>query len=191
MIKPNLSTWKSAAQSLMRQNPAGFKTLQTFSALLEFIHKNDWQGACHGSSTVFATLIVAQDIQPVLCLGEVFSSGGFYFDHSWVELDGEIYDMAISKTLMHGVAFPSVYRSIDLHTKLPASLVYGKPSGQGYDENANWIRNTSVPEYMQMFPDHPDGLFGIAKVIAKSMNIRVTLASLKESSMKLKWVERP
>lgn len=191
MMMTNTSAWKSAAQKLMIQNPSGFKTLQSFNALLDFIHKNDWQGACHGSSAVFATLLVAQGLKPTLCLGEVFSSDGSYFDHSWVELGGEIYDAAISKTLNHEVAFPPVYRGIDLTTKEPTLLTYGKPSGQGYNASASLIRTTNVAEYMKNFPDHRDGLCGIAKTLAKGMNPRITLQSLKDSAMKLKWTERP
>jgi hypothetical protein len=136
-------------------------------------------------------LLVAQGLKPTLCLGEVFSSDGFYFDHSWVELEGEIYDSAISKTLIHGIGFSPVYRGIDLSTKQPTLLAYGKPSGQGYDESASWIRKTGVAEYMNMFSNHPDGLCGIAKAVAKDMNLRITLESLKDSSLKLAWTERP
>jgi hypothetical protein len=174
----------------MRQDPTGFAVHKTYCAVLDFIHKNDWQGACHGSSAVFAVLLMAQGLQPTLCLGEV-RCGDIYFDHSWVEIDGEIFDAAISKTLIHGLAFPPVFRSHDLSSKHLTTLEYGQPSGQRYDESAAWIRTTSVSDYMRVFPDHPDGLWGIAKAIGKTANIRVTLASLKKHSDVLRWAEGP
>lgn len=174
----------------MGQNPAGFVTHKTYCAVLDFIHSNDWQGACHGSSAVLAVLLAAQGLQPILCLGEV-CYGDIYFDHSWVEIDGEIFDAAISKTLIHGFAFPPVFRSHDLSSMLVTKLRYGKPSGQGYDSSAMWIRNTTVSDYMRAFPEHPDGLWGIAKAIGKTANIRATLASLKGYSDVLQWTERP
>lgn len=190
MASLSIAKWKSAAQELMGKSPRGFKTLTTYCALLDFIHQNDWQGACHGSSAVFATLLAVQGVQPTLCLGEVFQAD-FYFDHSWIEIDGEVFDVAISKTLIHGLSLPPVFRGQDLSRKEATSLQYGKPSGQGYDENASWIRSVTVSDYMAMFPDHSDGLFGIAKLVGKSMNLRANLHSLKEHAKQLRWTERP
>ncbi|NNM68899.1 MAG: hypothetical protein HKM00_02820 [Gallionella sp.] len=190
MATQSIANLKSTAQALMEQSPAGFKTLTTYCAVLDFIHQNIWEGACHGSSSVLATLLSVQGVQPTLCLGEVFHSN-VYFDHSWVEVHGEVLDAAISRTLIHGFAFPPVFRGRDLSTKNATALEYGKPSGQGYDVHANWIRNVTVFDYMALFPEHPDGLFGIAKIIGKAINLRVTLPSLQEHARSLTWTERP
>jgi hypothetical protein len=190
MASPGIASWKSAANVLTAKNPPGFKIMSTYCAVLEFIHKNDWQGSCHGSSSVLATLLVAQGLKPTLCLGEVFQTN-FYFDHSWVEIDGEVLDAAISKTLIRDLEFPPVFRGQDLSAKKPTTLEYGKPSGQGYDSSASWIRGITVLEYMGTFSDHPDGLFGIAKTIGKGLNLRVSLPSLKGNAAQLQWVEKP
>lgn len=190
MIPVSTSSYRKAAQQLMREDPAGFVVHKTYCAVLDFIHNNDWQGACHGSSSIPAVLLVAQGLRPVLCLGEA-RHNDIYFDHSWVEIDGEIFDAAISNTLINDFLFPPVFRGYDLSSKRPTNLEHGKPSSQGYDENAAWIRTTPFSEYMRAFPDHPDGLWGIAKAISKVANIRVTLASLKGCSEVLQWTERP
>ncbi|GAB6141602.1 hypothetical protein JCM14076_23310 [Methylosoma difficile] len=190
MASNNIVKWNSSAKALMVKNPNGFKVLTAFRGLLEFIHTKDWQGACHGSSAVLSVLLSSQGIKSTLCLGEV-SSGNIYFDHSWVEVDGEIYDAAISNTLIRGIAFPPVFRSYDLFTKNATALQYGAPSGQGYDEDANLIRQISVYDYMEMFPEHPDGLFGFAKVVGKNIGISVTSDTLRKQALRTVWTERP
>jgi Transglutaminase-like superfamily len=190
MTSPSTTSWKSTARALMTKNPSGYKTMSTYCAVLDFIHKNNWQGSCHGSSAVLATLLVSQGLKPTLCLGEVFMTD-FYFDHSWVEIDGEVLDAAISKTLIKGQSFPPVFYDRDLSTKQLTSLDYGKPSGQGYDASASAIRGTIVLEYMKMYPDHSDGLFGIAKAIGKGLNLRVSLSSLESNAAQLDWIEKP
>lgn len=188
----SLSTkkWKSASQGMMIKNPDGFKTVKTFNGILDFIHNKDWQGACHSSSAIFSTLMAAQGVSSTLCLGEV-AQGIAYFDHSWVEINSEVFDAAVSISLMKGVYFPPVFRGFDLSTKAETTLEYGKSSGRGYDEHASWIRKIPVATYMDDFPDHPDGLFGIAKDIAKTINLRVSLPTLKKHAETLIWVERP
>lgn len=186
----NIAHWKSSAERLAIRNPTGFKVRNSFSVLLDFIHSEDWQGACHASSTVLFSLLAAQGVEANICLGEA-SLGKIYFDHSWVEVNGEIYDAAISNTLVSDLYFPPVFRGFDLSTAKPTELQYGTPSGQGYDENAQWIRSISVPEYMSQFPNHPQGLFGITKLIAKSAGIRVNLATIEKCAAYATWKERP
>ena len=131
-----------------------------------------------------------QGVQSDICLGEV-SFGSVYFDHSWVEVDGEIYDAAISNTLVVDLYCPPVFRGIDLSTAQPTVLRYGTPSGQGYDENALMIRSICVSDYMSMFPNHPHGLFGMTMLIGMAAGIYVNLDTIRRYAGSAVWKERP
>lgn len=186
----NIERWKSAADRLMERNHTGFKVRNSFCTLLDFIHREDWQGACHASSTVLYLLLAAQDIQAEICLGEV-RFGNVYFDHSWVEVDGNIYDAAVSNTLVQGLFFPPVFRGISLSNCQPTELQYGVSSGQGYDASAEWIRSISVTEYINAFPNYPHGLFGLAKLIGRYGGLRLNIAKLEKCTDNTTWKERP
>ncbi len=186
----DLDTYSNAAQKLSNQNSDGIKVYKTYISVLKFIIKNDWQGACHSSSSILALLLAVQNIESTLCLGEV-TDEYIYFDHSWIEIDGAIFDAAVVSTLVNGISYAPVYRNYDLNNSTPTHLKYGVISGEGYDENAMWIKSIAVSEYMGLFPGHENGLFGFAKLIAKSMNLRVSITSLKTTSTKLFWVDRP
>ncbi|MFZ0932580.1 MAG: hypothetical protein WAN11_28530 [Syntrophobacteraceae bacterium] len=185
----NVALWKLSAERLRAKNPTGFWICKVFSVLLGYIHKEDWQGACHASCIVLYSLLSLKNISAEICLGEV-SHERIYFDHSWVEIDGEIYDAAISNTLSD-LYFPPVFGGIDLATGNRPSLRYGTPSGQGYDQSARWIRSISASEYMSAFPDHPQGLFGLTKLIGRKAGIQVNINGLRKIASNAVWKERP
>ncbi len=113
-----------------------------------------------------------------------------YFDHSWIEIDGEIYDAAISNSLSD-LNFPPVFSGIDLSSGSKPLVSYGTPSGKGYDADARRIRSISVLEYMSGFADHPQGLFGIAKLIGKKAGIQVSVNAIQKIASNAVWKERP
>lgn len=186
----NVVLWKSAADRLTEKNPKGVKIHKAFCALLDYIHRRNWQGACHASTTVLYSLLAVQGIEADICLGEV-CFGNIIFDHSWVEVDAKIYDAAISNPLVGGVSFSPVFRGIELTTSTPTELRYGVPSGQGYDAHAKWIRSVSVSEYMRGFPNHPRGLLGLAKEIGVFCGLRLNMNALQQCAERAIWRERP
>ncbi len=185
----NVALWKLSAEQLRAKNPTGFWICKAFSALLGYIHKEDWQGACHASCTVLYALLSVKGISAEICLGEV-SHGPAFFDHSWIEIDDEIYDVAISNSLSD-LNFPPVFSGIDLSSGSKPLVSYGTPSGKGYDADARRIRNISVLDYMSGFPDHPQGLFGIAKLIGKKAGIQVSVNAIQKIASNAVWKERP
>jgi hypothetical protein len=187
----DVALWKLSAERLRAKNPTGFWIYKVFSALLGYIHKEDWQGACHASCTVLYSLLSVKGISAEIYLGEVeVSRGVAYFDHSWIEIDGEIYDAAISNTLTD-LAFPPVFGGIDLASGDRPLLRYGTPSGQGYDASAQWIRSIPVSDYMSAFPEHPQGLFGLTKLIGMKAGIQVNIDAVRKTASNAVWKERP
>ena len=71
--------------------------------MYEYINKNQWWGACHVCSSVLYVLLSEIGYKPNLCAGEV-KCKRYLFDHSWIEIDKKIIDLAISMTLENGGA---------------------------------------------------------------------------------------
>jgi predicted heme/steroid binding protein len=184
-----LNSWKKNAQSLMKGNPNGYKTHKAYIAVLEHIYAIDWSGACHATTAVIASILKAQGVIADPFIGEC-QEGNIYFDHSWVLVDGEIFDVAVSNTLIQGLHFPPVYRGYDLTTSNPTSIAYGVVSGRGYDPTAEMIRRLPVLEYMSNFPGYPEGLFGVAEQISRQMGNRISAAKLQKGIAETIWCER-
>ena len=77
--------------------------------LNSYMHRKQWWGACHASCAALYVALCEAGYQPKLCIGEMLGEG-LYFDHSWIELNGYIFDLAISMTLMGGAAASDVYK---------------------------------------------------------------------------------
>ncbi|MEQ8261206.1 MAG: hypothetical protein RH947_13000 [Alcanivorax sp.] len=185
----DLRAWKKNAQLLITSTPEGYKTHKAYIAMLEYIHKKDWSGACHSTSAIMVSILRSQGVSAEPFLGECRAQS-FYFDHSWVEVDANVFDIAISKTLIKGIQFPPVYRGLDLGTMSPSHVNYGVQSGNGYDRNAARIKAVPLVDYMDAFPGHPYGLFGLAEELTKSMGKRISKVKLRKSCLNLVWRDK-
>ncbi|HBH7876352.1 TPA: hypothetical protein KDX42_004600 [Vibrio parahaemolyticus] len=72
---------------------------------LSYIQENDWCGACYATAAINHILLNELEIKSELCIGvfkaEISHLEGSSpcYDHAWVEIDGNIYDVAITKGL--------------------------------------------------------------------------------------------
>ncbi|MEZ8142817.1 hypothetical protein [Enterovibrio sp. FF113] len=91
---------------------------------LSYIQENDWCGACYATAAINHILLNELEIQSELCIGvfkaEITNIEGVSpcYDHAWVEIDENIYDVAITKGL--NINFGDEY--------LPAAGVRGECS---------------------------------------------------------------
>lgn len=75
-------------------------------------------------------------LKPQLCIGEVRARAP-YFDHSWVELDGEVFDVAVSLPDLSGAGVSGpVFASVDLYYGEATELEFGISDGEGLGEAA-------------------------------------------------------
>lgn len=183
-----ITKFKKVAEERLPSSPDCDKIIKTFFEVLKFIHQNHWEGACHATSAILYILLKEQGIDARLYIGECQQSS-FVFDHSWVEINGEVADAAISMTLIQGMSFPPVLRNIDLSTGKKTRIIYGVHSGQGYDQFASAIRDLPFFMYMDNFPSHPQGLWGFVKEIGTKLRIKTDLQKMKAKYGLTKWEE--
>jgi hypothetical protein len=121
-----------------------------YESLLRYMWSNLYQGACHSTSAVLFILFSELNLTPKLCIGEV-KRGDNFFDHSWVEMDGQIFDVAVSLPQLEGrqVGGP-VFASVDLYTSIRTNLLFGISDGTGLDETAQIPVNRTLFEYSVM-----------------------------------------
>lgn len=112
-------------------DPAQIAIFVPFLELLKFVVESDYCGGCHDTSAVLHMLLTEVGVESTLCIGEV-GAGRFFFDHSWVEVDGRVFDVAVCMPHPEGepVGGP-VFGNIDLATGVQTSLRYGAESGDG------------------------------------------------------------
>lgn len=144
--------------------------------LSEYMKRKQWWGACHASCSALYVALSELGYSPKLCIGEMLGQG-LYFDHSWIELDGQILDIAISMTLLGGapVSEPIVFGKNIRSGKEPV-IKYGVP-GRGIEGETLVVNSLPFVDYMDGFPDEKNGLWG---VVQELLGRKVDIPDLRE-----------
>lgn len=142
----------------------------------KYMKRKQWWGACHASCSALYVALSELGYSPKLCIGEMLGQG-LYFDHSWIELDGQILDIAISMTLLGGapVSEPIVFGKNIRSGKEPV-IKYGVP-GRGIEGETLFVNSLPFVDYMDGFPDEKNGLWG---VVQELLGRKVDIPDLRE-----------
>lgn len=142
-----IHSWLHRAEQASTSLPNGKRLFQAYAALLNFAWQNDWTGACHDSSAALFMVLSEMGFSPRLVIGEVKAPAGT-FDHSWIEVDGKIFDVAVGFPGEDGhYVGPSVFASLNLNTGDPTELEYGVRSPGGLDQVGRFVASTNLNDY--------------------------------------------
>ncbi len=125
-----------------------------FSSILELTIMNDWKGACHESCGAIHILLNEIDVQNTWSIGEA-RVGGAFFDHSWIEINSEVYDISICKPLQPVVKNGPVIKGIDINTNQLTTTLYGEVSGHPDDPMTTAVKSLSLSDFLANSPIHP------------------------------------
>lgn len=178
--------WRVNAQEILKSKPWSLKFIKTIQAVAQFIQANQWQGACHAISAILYVLLSEQGIKSKLCIGEVLMDK-IAFNHSWIEIDGDVYDVAIINTLDDRFRIPPTIKGFDIETKTPTKLVYGSSTGLADDEPTLLLKQMRFDTFMDSFPYHRDGLWGFVTIIGNKLGLRLDIETLKTQYSQSKW----
>lgn len=185
-----ITRWKGNAELLAESSSEGNNVLKAYLSVLEHIHATNWHGACHASSGILASLLLTHGIKARPYIGECRTARGA-FDHSWVEINGEIFDCAVSLPLDIRNAYPPTFRSKDLHNRSTLQVQYGISTGQGYGEDVKTILSISFSEYMsRMCPWNPEGFWGVASDLSAKIGNRIPTNTLINFAKDVVWSQR-
>lgn len=188
-IKMDMSLWRAGMQKVLKGDPNSLTITRTLTVVLRYIEKRRWQGACHAVSAVIYVLLREQGVVAELCLGEV-RRDRIVFNHSWIEIDGAVYDAAIVLTLDGEQFSAPVVRGADVQTGKASDVEYGFNSGQPDDPPTSMIRKTSFVAFLDGFPDHSYGLCGLAADLGLQLGLRLDVPELREKYADTRWLSR-
>ena len=145
---------------------------ETIIKMCEYLNEKQLWGACHACSSVLYVIFTEMGYNTTICVGEV-DTNDYLFDHSWIEIDNKIIDLAINMTLDDGKSANSpIILGIDSETKQQTTIKYGV-QGIGFDEQTKLLLQMPFNEYMDNFPWNDRGLWGvIEEVTNKTIDIK-------------------
>ena len=123
---------------------------KAYAATLKYISKNEEAaGGCHFISSMLHILLEEQGIENTVAIGEVQDhEANIIFSHSWVEINGDVFDPAIMHTL-DGAVHPPVYYGVNLSTLEPPNMMYGVSANkEDLDIIAKQLLPISITSYL-------------------------------------------
>jgi len=180
------TNWKANATEILADELHKDSILAAFFTTLDFVEKKDWAEACHAVSAVLYVMYSELGLTPTLCVGEVKCDRDV-FDHSWVELNGEVFDVSIYKNIDNVITFAPIINGYDVDTKEPTKAVYGVKSVIGLDPDTQKITNVPFDIYMSGFPDYENGLWGIVIDLGAEISLDLDLDLLKGKYSQTSW----
>ena len=130
--------------------------------LYEYMNRKLWIGACHASSAALYVVLSELGFSPKLCLAEV-EAPNLIFDHSWVEIDGAIIDLAISLPQQGPPMSGPIVLDTDVTTGQKYRLIYGTNHGRGLDMDALYVATTPFCDFMDTYPERVNGLWDVVE----------------------------
>ncbi|WP_217077764.1 YecA family protein [Clostridium baratii] len=152
----------------------------------DFMIKNNWQGACHALSAIQYIVLNELELNPKLCMGVVGNSL-YEFDHSWIELNNQVYDITIANCL-EGVKFSEpIIASVNINTMQKTNVEHGR--NRRLDFPASAIKELTLTDYLDGFTNQPkseipyflaNGLWNLIIKFGKEVNLELNETYLKE-----------
>ncbi|MFS0752627.1 hypothetical protein [Oceanobacillus sp. 1P07AA] len=178
MATDKTKSYRIIAEDIPFEHEQKEKIFKTFFAVSDYYKKHPNPGACHLVSSIFYVLLNEQNIENQLCVGEV-KTGTQYFDHSWIEINDRVFDIAIQLTLDASRNAP-VYAGYDLLTEVNTKRIYGSQSPTGFDRDAKQILKTPFVKYMDDYPQLREGAWRIVKVIGRELRLKLDIIELRQ-----------
>lgn len=170
-------SYRLVANEILFEHEHKNKIHKTFFAVSDYYKNNPNPGACHLISSILHVLLKEQGIENDLCIGEVTYNNGVFFDHSWIEINEKVFDIAIQLTLQNDTN-PPVYAGYDLGTGQLVESIYGITTPSGLDSDAQIVLKTPFVKYLNEYPRHKTGAWHVVKLISKELRLMYNLPDL-------------
>lgn len=165
-----------------------------YKEIINFMMINNWRGACHESCGVQFLLLNELGIDCEWRLGEVTFKDKYIqnrpvcFDHSWILIDNEIFDIALLKTNIPDLDTAPTIRNKNLLTLTDPDVIYDTDSGWGDDVITKRIKTTPLSSYFNMSTMHPRlGTWILIQKIGHKLGINSSIIELRKKYNGIYW----
>jgi hypothetical protein len=189
-----LEQWLQDADEFCLVEGRRLKEAEIARAVLEVVVSNGWWGACHATACVMTVLFREQGLAADPYLGECrYPDKPDFFDHSWVETEAGIYDVAVVLPRSgQGRAMPPVFAGKPLGADVAEMVLYDENSGLGDAPDTQELKAKSIAMYMEEhIPGMNQGLWEVCVIAGEIAGLQLNADELRERYKDLAWKERP
>lgn len=185
--------WIQAARAVIKEDDPASALLRPFWELVAFQERQGWYGACHADTAVLYVLgreLGVAHITPII--GEA-SYETFPFDHSWLDVNGHIWDAAAYRPLPDAFPLPvhgPIVANVDVATGDPTPITYGSNLRDYYRPAAQGVLGLSFVDYLSNYPRYKSGLWGVIKELGEKVGLHPNISRLKQQYADTAWTNR-
>jgi hypothetical protein len=164
---------------------------KAFAALYRYMEDQRVDGGCHALSAMAHVLLRELRVPSTLNAGWVLLPSGNAYTHSWVEVDGQVYDIACERPNRHRSEFQrsAVLVGLDVSSGLPAAEVYGGSSDKDFDAETIRIGTGTISSWLVPSGSY-DWFWRPMELLGQSVGLARSARGLRESHGEARWVLR-
>ena len=139
--------WQTNAKKIINANGLDERCSKAFIALVKFISNYQLNGICHPASATLHIIFKELGMESSVCTGVVYMGEGYFAPHSWVEVDGKIFDSTCHVTARIRMMPAPIFYSKSLDTTKDTEVLFGV-ADMAYDEGVDFMLKHSVSEIL-------------------------------------------
>jgi len=178
-------TWEKVLNKVAVSSPKEHKTKIAYSFILNWVHENDYKGACHDISVVLFLVLSEIGYDCDIVIGEIKLETGAVTDHSWITANQLIYDIAISKPNYPEHNHVPIFKGVALNGDSKITCQFGV-AYEGLSLESEFVLGATIIEYCHFHPKGVDFVFKLACQALKSAGVRVSSVKLKNAYSNVK-----
>lgn len=181
-----LENYRANAEFLAGERVECSGIINPFFQVLRFVIEEQYRGACHASSAVLYVLLRELNIDATINIGEL-GRDKLCFDHSWVEVEGKIFDVAVARPLEPIFDSAPVFMSHNLESMKAPLWEYGISSGMRDDPFVELIKAGSFATFMDNAPVHKNGLWHLVQKFGNRCGLKINLNKTRQKYSQVHW----
>lgn len=191
-MESELSPFQDAVIHLPLERPLKAEVVLTLSLLHGLLNLDDaFHGASYLITAIGHILLAEQRIPSTPCMGLVGHRNG-RFDHSWLEMKGAIYDLAIEYPRDARAKQPMVVAGLHLDGTRP-EILYGldpKPFETPPHPDGDEARTRSLSQYIDTVSSLGAPVWSMLAELGSGRNLQLDAEQLRKKYAKTPWTLR-
>lgn len=186
-----LAPIKDTIDRALADSPTRVPIRKVFAALYRYMEDQRVVGGCHALSAMAHVLLRELRVPSTLNAGWVLLPNGDAYTHSWVEVDGQVYDIACEQPNKHRGNFrrSAVLAGVDVSLGLPPGEVYGASTDKGFDSETVRIGTGTISSWLVPSGSY-DWFWNPTELVGGRIGVKRSARGLRESHGGAPWVLR-
>jgi Transglutaminase-like superfamily len=182
--RPIDGAFERLALKLLGERPHASAVARTLAAIDGLVNEVEWRGAADATTAIGYLLLREQGVEALACRGAARRRKAT-FSHAWIQVGDDVFDVAIGMAPDPRDSIQPVVAGRHIASGKKSAIAYGVAGAQ---LEAAHMRYPTMKPFLDGFPGHTDGLWGVAAKLAPAIGLEgVTADELRRRHADARW----